>query len=177
MDLNQSKEGEQAESNGWNDPHSSFDFPVDDMNIIPKATTGRDIRQTMDSETQTVEQTQDKLAQVNSKLKRALQTIKDKIHRVVLDRPDLFLNSQEDTIERLDHLIVALENQASEIDRLKADAQPPAPAIRFAFYPVRIDPIKHRTLFSASEIEQLMDERNQAREESIRWQDTTTDDQ
>jgi hypothetical protein len=49
----------------------------------------------------------------------ALQTIKNKIDQVVDERPELFPDSNDDTIERLDHLISAIEHQAAQIDLLK----------------------------------------------------------
>ncbi len=54
--------------------------------------------------------------QVNN---NALQTIKNKIDQVVDERPELFPDSNDDTIERLDHLISAIEHQAAQIDLLK----------------------------------------------------------
>jgi hypothetical protein len=80
--------------------------------------TESNIKQTIDNETQTEEQSQDKLVQVNSKLKRALQTIKDKIHQAVIERSELFPDVGDDTIERLDHLILAIGNQATHIEIL-----------------------------------------------------------
>lgn len=80
----------------------------------------------IDNETQTEEQPQpkqDKLVQVNNKLKRALQIIKEKIHQVVVERPALFSGCGDDTIERLDYIISALSNQATDIDRLKTEHQ------------------------------------------------------
>ncbi len=77
------------------------------------------IKQIIDNETQTDEQSQDKHAQVNNKLKRALQTIKDKIHQAVVERPELFSDTGDDTIERLDHLISTVANQATQIDILQ----------------------------------------------------------
>ena len=52
---------------------------------------------------------QDKLVQVNNKLKRALQTMKDKINRFALEQSELFPNPTDDTLMRLDQLIVTLE--------------------------------------------------------------------
>ena len=75
--------------------------------------------ETIDNETQTDEQPHDKLTQVNNKLKRALQTIKDRIHQAVIDRPELFSDTGDDTIERLDHLISTIGNQATQIDNLQ----------------------------------------------------------
>ncbi len=98
----------ETEDNDWNDQ-----IPSDQPNFSSI------IKQTIDNETQTDEQTQDKLIQVNNKLKRALQTIKDKIHQAVVERPQLFPDVGDDTIERLDHLISAIGNQATQIDLLQ----------------------------------------------------------
>jgi predicted nucleic acid-binding Zn-ribbon protein len=66
-------------------------------------------------------QTGDKLVKINTKLKRALQTIKDKLHRVATERPDLFTNIGEETNERLDHLISTVEHQGRQIDTLQTE--------------------------------------------------------
>jgi predicted nuclease with TOPRIM domain len=58
---------------------------------------------------------------MNTKLKRALQTLKEKINRIVTERPDLFTNIGEETNERLDHLISTVEHQATKIDALQAE--------------------------------------------------------
>ena len=76
---------------------------------------------TTDSEKQTGDQQHDKLVKVNNKLKRALQMFKDKISRLVTDRPDLFANIGEETSERLDHLISTVEHQATQIDLLQTE--------------------------------------------------------
>jgi len=78
--------------------------------------------QTIDNERQIIDdQQQDKLAKMNTKLKRALQTLKEKINRIVTERPDLFTNIGEETNERLDHLISTVEHQATQIDALQAE--------------------------------------------------------
>jgi chromosome segregation ATPase len=78
--------------------------------------------QTTDNERQIIDdQQQDKLAKMNTKLKRALQTLKEKINRIVTERPDLFTNIGEETNERLDHLISTVEHQATKIDALQAE--------------------------------------------------------
>src|SRR5205814_10276549 len=71
---------------------------------------------TADNETQTDDHQHEKLVQVNNKLKRILQIFKDKIHRIVTERPDLFDGIGEETSERLDHLISTVGNQATQID-------------------------------------------------------------
>ena len=63
----------------------------------------------------------EKLAQVNNKLKRAFQSFKDKLQRVVADRPYLFANVGEETGERLEHLIATVENQTTQIDAIQAE--------------------------------------------------------
>ena len=75
--------------------------------------------QTTDSEAQTDDRQHEKLVQVNNKLKHALQGVKDKIHHVVVEKPDLFDGVGEETSERLDHLIGTVENQASQIHELQ----------------------------------------------------------
>jgi hypothetical protein len=76
---------------------------------------------TTDSEKPIDDQQHDKLVKLNNKLKRALQIFKDKINRVVTERPDLFVNTGEETTERLDHLISTVEHQATQIDILQAE--------------------------------------------------------
>ncbi|CAF5209494.1 unnamed protein product, partial [Rotaria magnacalcarata] len=44
----------------------------------------------IDRETLTDNQHPDKLLQINNKLKHALQTIKEKIHQIIVEQPDLF---------------------------------------------------------------------------------------
>jgi chromosome segregation ATPase len=77
--------------------------------------------QSIDNESQTDDQQHDKLVQMNNKLKRALQMLKDKIHRLVTERPELFVNIGEETTERLDHLISTVEHQATQIDLLQTE--------------------------------------------------------
>jgi hypothetical protein len=78
-------------------------------------------KQTTDNDSQTDDRQHEKLLQVNNRLKRALQSFKDKIHRVVIERPDLFDGTGEETSERLDHLISTVENQATQINVLQAE--------------------------------------------------------
>ncbi|CAM2716368.1 unnamed protein product [Rotaria socialis] len=73
----------------------------------------------IDRETQTDNQRQDTLLQINNKLKHALQTIKEKIHKVIVEQSDLFRDSSDNTIERLDHLISTIRQQKEQIDLLK----------------------------------------------------------
>ncbi|CAF1419944.1 unnamed protein product, partial [Adineta steineri] len=106
-------------------------------------------KQIVDNQTQTDDQPQDKLTQVNTKLKRALQTIKDKINRIVIEQPELFPESTDDTIVRLDHLISAVEQQAIQIDLLKTKSDILIPTL------------------SVQEIEQIVEERNQLQNEKL----------
>jgi hypothetical protein len=76
---------------------------------------------TTDNEKQTGDQQHDKLVKLNNKLKRVLQTFKDKISRVVTERPDLFANIGEETSERLDHLISTVEHLATQIDMIQME--------------------------------------------------------
>lgn len=76
---------------------------------------------TIDNETQTDDRQHEKLAQVNSKLKRVLQGFKEKLHQLVHDQPDLFDGVSEETSERLDHLIATVANQAAQLDALRTD--------------------------------------------------------
>ncbi len=77
--------------------------------------------QITDHEKQTGDQQHDKLVKVNNKLKRVLQTFKDKIHRIVTERPDLFVNVGEETSERLDHLISTVAQHATQINLLQSE--------------------------------------------------------
>jgi len=77
--------------------------------------------QITDNDKQIGDQQHDKLVKVSNKLKRVLQTFKDKIHRVVTERPDLFVNVGEETSERLDHLISTVEHLATQIDLLQSE--------------------------------------------------------
>ncbi len=77
--------------------------------------------ETVDHESQTDDHQHDKLVQMNNKLKRILQLFKEKIQRVVAQRPDIFDGVGEETSERLDHLISTVENQATQIDLLHAE--------------------------------------------------------
>ncbi|CAF1516859.1 unnamed protein product, partial [Rotaria sordida] len=77
----------------------------------------------IDNETQTDDRQREKLLQMNNKLKRALQVIKDKIHRIVNEKPDLFNGIGEETNERLDHLISIVENQTTQIDFIQTEHQ------------------------------------------------------
>ncbi len=74
-----------------------------------------------ESEKQADDQQNDKLVKMNTKLKRFLQTFKEKIHRLVTERPDLFANIGEETSERLDHLISTVERQAAQMDTLQTE--------------------------------------------------------
>ena len=77
--------------------------------------------ETVECETQTEDREHEKLTQMNTKLKRALQGLKDKIHRLVSERPDLFAGIGDETSERLDHLISTVENQSIRLDSLRTE--------------------------------------------------------
>ena len=76
---------------------------------------------TTDEKQTTSDQQQDKLAKLNTKLKRALQIVKEKVNRIVTERPDLFVNVGDETNERLDHLISTVEHQATQMDLLQTE--------------------------------------------------------
>lgn len=65
------------------------------------------------------QQQQDRFLQINNKLKRALQTIKEKIQRIIHEKPELFPQINDDTIQRLDQLISLIQNQAKQIEILQ----------------------------------------------------------
>jgi DNA-binding transcriptional regulator GbsR (MarR family) len=75
--------------------------------------------ETIDNECQTYDREREELVQVNNYLKHVVQTFKDKIHRVVTGRPDLFDGISEEISERLDHLISTVENQATQVNVLQ----------------------------------------------------------
>jgi archaellum component FlaC len=77
--------------------------------------------QTTENESQTDDSEHEQLIQVNNKLEHALQTFKDKIDQVGIDRPDLFDGIGEEVDERLRHLISTVENQATQINILHAE--------------------------------------------------------
>lgn len=58
-------------------------------------------------------------SQSNAKLRRALQSVKDKIQRAVSDRPELFEGIGDSTNDRLDHLLATVDNQTAQLDRLR----------------------------------------------------------
>ena len=106
-----------TEENDWNAQFSPLEMRTEEP------TSSSIIKQTTDNETQTDEQSQEKLTQVNSKLQRALHTIKARIHQAANNRPDLFSDVGEDTIERLDHLISTIDGQTTQIDQLRNECQ------------------------------------------------------
>ncbi len=77
--------------------------------------------QTVDHECQTDDHQHEKLVQMNNKFKRVFQSFKEKIQRVASERPDIFHGVGEETSERLDHIISTVENQATQIDILRAE--------------------------------------------------------
>lgn len=106
-----------TEENDWNASFSPLEMTTEEP------TSSSTIKQTTDNETQTDEQSHEKLTQVNNKLQRALHTIKARIHQAVNNRPDLFSDVGEDTIERLDHLISTIDDQTTHIDQLRNECQ------------------------------------------------------
>ena len=74
-----------------------------------------------ESEKASGSQQQDKLVKINTKLKRVLQTFKEKMNRLATERLDLFMNVGEETSERFDHLISTVEHQATQIDLLNTE--------------------------------------------------------
>jgi uncharacterized protein YdcH (DUF465 family) len=74
-----------------------------------------------DNDTQTDDPQYEKLVDSNNELKHTLQVFKDKVHRIVAERPDLFDDIGEETSERLDHLISTVENQTTKIDVLQTE--------------------------------------------------------
>ena len=79
--------------------------------------------QAVDADKQPDESQHEKLVKMNTKLKRAVQSLKEKIHRLVVERPDLFENVGDETSERLDHLISTVKAQAVKIDLFETDRQ------------------------------------------------------
>ena len=79
------------------------------------------IVETVDSESQTDDKQHKRLVQSNNKLKGTLQTFKDKINRLVTDKPELFNGIDEDTSDQLDHLLTTVENQVTKINTLQKE--------------------------------------------------------
>jgi hypothetical protein len=77
--------------------------------------------QTTDGENQTDDDDHEKIIQANNQLKDVLQTFHDKIHQVVMGRPNLFDGIGEEIDERFDHLLSTVETQATQIDTLQVD--------------------------------------------------------
>ena len=75
----------------------------------------------MDNETQTDDRQYEKLVQVNNKLKRILQTFKEKIYRLADEKPSLFEGISEEIHERFNHLISKVENQSTQIDTMQIE--------------------------------------------------------
>jgi len=102
-----------TESNDWDNDLPIVDTPTDEQ------VSSLESKQTVDNETQTDEQSQEKLTQVNQKLKRALQNMKERIHQAIVDKPDLYPDVSDDTMERLDRIILTVEDQAYRINLLQ----------------------------------------------------------
>ena len=58
---------------------------------------------------------------INTKLKRVLQTFKEKMNRLATERSDLFANVGEETTERFDHLISTVEHLATQVEMLQSE--------------------------------------------------------
>ncbi len=58
---------------------------------------------------------------MKNELNCALQTFKDKIDRIVTEKPDLFEGIGEEAGERLNHLISTIGTQAKQVDVLNAE--------------------------------------------------------
>lgn len=70
--------------------------------------------QTTDNESQTDDRQFEKM-------KLRLQTFKDKIQQIVTQKPDLFEGVGEAANERLDHMILTIENQTTQIENLQTE--------------------------------------------------------
>ncbi|CAF5202171.1 unnamed protein product, partial [Rotaria magnacalcarata] len=75
----------------------------------------------IDIETQTDDRQYEKILQANNKLKRILQTFKEKIHHLADEKPSLFEGISEETNERFNHLISKVENQSTQIDAMQIE--------------------------------------------------------
>ena len=111
---------ETDDQNAWGDQLSPLELPSEESGFSSLATTVTS-KQTADNETQTDEPVPDKSTQLTNKLKRALQTVKEKVHQAVVEQPEIFESVSDDTMERLDHLIQTFGDQATQIASLQND--------------------------------------------------------
>ena len=111
---------ETDDQNGWDEQLSPLELPTEESGFASLTTTLTS-RQTAENETQTDEPAPDKSTQLSNKLKRALQTMKERIHQAVVEQPEIFASVSEDTMERLDHLILTITQQATQIASLEND--------------------------------------------------------
>ena len=72
-----------------------------------------DSSQRIDKQCQTDHHQHDKLVYTNNKLKQTVQTIKDKLQHIVTEKENLFLDVNDDPIDRLDHLISIIDKQST----------------------------------------------------------------
>lgn len=111
---------ETDDQNGWGEQLSPLKLPSEESRFSSLVTTVSS-KQTADNETQTDEPVSDKSTQLSIKLKRALQTVKEKVHQAVVEQPEIFESVSDDTMERLDHLILTFGDQATQIASLQND--------------------------------------------------------
>ena len=91
-------------------------------NLMYERRTREEIQKNNFSSPSTIDnakQTDDRLIKINKKLKQTLQMFNDKIHRLVDERSDLFINIGDNTNERLDHLISIVENQTTYMNTIQ----------------------------------------------------------
>ena len=74
-----------------------------------------------DNESQADDDRYEELVQLNGKVNHVLDTFRDKIHQIVMQKADLFDGVGEDASERLDQLVAIVENQAYQIDALRTE--------------------------------------------------------
>jgi hypothetical protein len=77
--------------------------------------------QTTANEVQTDDDEHEKLLEMNNTLKHTVETIGDKIHQFISAISNLSGDIGEDTIERVDNLISAIDNQATQINVLQTE--------------------------------------------------------
>lgn len=91
------------------------DASQDEINQFEEIIEGKHLpKTTIDNETQTDDQHYDKVVQLNHKLKKAFQNMKEKINRFVNEKPHLFLETNDEIMERLDQLISTFKTQISQ---------------------------------------------------------------
>lgn len=73
----------------------------------------------IDVESQTDDQGWNKQIQLNQKLKRALQMMKEKIHRMIDERIELFPQQTDETLERLEQISSLIDRQKFQMNDLE----------------------------------------------------------